>query len=190
MAASPGGREGHGRPDRLTWWYQPPELRSSRWQGRGVRPEACVVALDAPGSLASQAARPARCRRGGAPARRTGRAAGAAPALGAGGGLTRSGRPADALRPSAAPDSPEPASVTTAGGCRAEGGHGDGRRRHPVRPACRTLDVSVSGYHDWLSRPASARVRFSGTRPNQLWVTRPPTTSRECTSMAAPSQAA
>lgn len=27
----------------------------------------------------------------------------------------------------------------------------------PVEVACRVLDVSVSGYYDWLSRPPSAR---------------------------------
>ncbi len=38
--------------------------------------------------------------------------------------------------------------------------NGDGTRRYSVRQMCGWLRVSVSGYYEWLSRPASATARW------------------------------
>jgi putative transposase len=36
----------------------------------------------------------------------------------------------------------------------------DGTRRYSIRQMCRWLEVSVSGYYEWLSRPASATAKW------------------------------
>ncbi|HZW35811.1 MAG TPA: IS3 family transposase [Candidatus Deferrimicrobiaceae bacterium] len=38
--------------------------------------------------------------------------------------------------------------------------NGDGTRRYSIRQMCRWLQVSVSGYYEWLTRPASATAQW------------------------------